>query len=393
MSTGWGFGGGVSVAGTGSGAEVSGAGGGLGPGTGGTALAGRPRGGLHRPAAWAEENGADGAGPNRLATVNEHSEAVPSSAAPGASPAVSADMVSASAAVSSAASSAATAALAISAGGSHADAAVGTGGLPATDLIHPTLHPAPTTSVPTAAHPPAAEAAGSKRTLAPAAIMVRRKIVEQARYIPTHLVQRAAHWQSQRLVLSVMYPENTVGWYHTRNVAMDVGRQYNHRIQVYTSFFFCAVLASLIILLVVTVLDENFGSLSRVLIISQTFFANVIFSLALLAQVIVGISTNRSATFQRRQLGRLEALVQEYIISPPVTIPEAAIDRLKRSRKVLSMAAKAVQTEMELSPMRVMGLPANLGLLTSMVSMFASGIFAVGSVLLSGSLPNIGGPG
>lgn len=73
--------------------------------------------------------------------------------------------------------------------------------------------------------------------------------------------------------------------------------------------------------------------------------------------------------------------MQELIVAPPVPMGPETRTRLERVRHALYLVTRGLDTEMQLNPVRVMGLPATVALLSSGLSLYISGLIAAGTGL------------
>jgi hypothetical protein len=172
------------------------------------------------------------------------------------------------------------------------------------------------------------------------------------------------------------YPSNILAWIAARNVLFDIGRVFQQRIAFFTAAFTLFTLGGFLLIFAVLIWPSAFDVIEQIFILATFGLVSLILALSVILQMLWGLRVNRSTAFHKRRLARLESVVQAYIVAPPTPLPAGTIERLKRARKLLSLAIKVVDSEAALHPLRVMGLPATTTVLTSLVSVSVTGLVA-----------------
>ena len=68
-------------------------------------------------------------------------------------------------------------------------------------------------------------------------------------------------------------------------------------------------------------------------------------------------------------------------MAPPVPMGPETRTRLERVKQALFLVTRGLESEQQLNPMRVLGLPATVGVFSSGVSLYVSGLLAAATGL------------
>lgn len=194
-------------------------------------------------------------------------------------------------------------------------------------------------------------------------------------------------------------------------MCLDTGRLYERRITANGGLYLAFALANLVAVFVMVFTEAgvvvrlaetgNVFDLPRrdrvlltrfgILVLS-CLLLELLFSLTIIAQVVLGAMSNEEGTIHCDRIVQAEAVVTELRFSPPTVLMLLAAQLAKNSvdrvalrlgavADACNVAARRIRSELDVEPMRILGLPASFALVSTIVSAAGSGVVAAASAI------------